>query len=156
MVWSLFKFCKFLNKFIWIRLSMFKYDTYITNSLIITKDINKAYRHTINVCFWQRGFKKGDNWNANRTHPFICSWSAIIGPNFSSRRIMIGNHRNKTTESWLVSTTMARTANLHTICRFLVVGNIFRLETCMSSLVKVPPYSKWPFQGKFFVHPKLV
>jgi hypothetical protein len=26
--------------------------------------------------------------------------------------------------------------------RFLVVGNIFRLETCMNSLVKVPPYSK--------------
>ena len=26
--------------------------------------------------------------------------------------------------------------------RFVVVGNIFRLETCMNSLVKVPPYSK--------------
>jgi hypothetical protein len=36
------------------------------------------------------------------------------------------------------------------ICRFLVVGNIFRLETCMSSLVKVPPYSKWNFQGEKF------
>jgi hypothetical protein len=37
-----------------------------------------------------------------------------------------------------------------TTCRFLVVGNIFRLETCMSSLVKVPPYSKWNFQGETF------
>jgi hypothetical protein len=29
-------------------------------------------------------------------------------------------------------------------------GNIFRLETCMNSLVKVPPYSKLNFQGKHF------
>jgi hypothetical protein len=36
------------------------------------------------------------------------------------------------------------------ICRFLVVGNIFRLETCMNSLVKVLPYSKLNFQGKMF------
>jgi hypothetical protein len=34
--------------------------------------------------------------------------------NFSSRGILIGNHRNKTTESLLVSITMARTANMHT------------------------------------------
>jgi hypothetical protein len=31
-------------------------------------------------------------------------------------------------------------------CRFLVVGKIFRLETCMNSLVKVPPYSKFNLQ----------
>jgi hypothetical protein len=36
------------------------------------------------------------------------------------------------------------------ICRFLVVGNIFCLETCMNSLVKVPPYSKFNFLGKIF------
>ena len=30
------------------------------------------------------------------------------------------------------------------------VGNIFRLEACMDSLVKVPPYSKLNFQGKHF------
>jgi hypothetical protein len=30
----------------------------------------------------------------------------------------------------------------------LVVGNIFRFETCMNSLVKVPPYSILNFQGK--------
>ena len=29
-------------------------------------------------------------------------------------------------------------------------GNIFRLETCMNSLAKVPPYSKLNFQGKIF------
>jgi hypothetical protein len=34
--------------------------------------------------------------------------------NFSLRGIMIGNDRNKTTESYLVSTTMARTQNMHT------------------------------------------
>ena len=38
---------------------------------------------------------------------------------------------------------MARTINI-------VVGNIFWLETCMNSLVKVSPYSKWNFQGKIF------
>jgi hypothetical protein len=32
----------------------------------------------------------------------------------------------------------------------LVVGNIFRFETCMNSLVKVPPYSILNFQGKNF------
>jgi hypothetical protein len=61
---------------------MFEYDKYITNSLIITKYI-KSIKHInikINIYFWQPGFKKGDNWNANRTHPFIFSWSAIIGP----------------------------------------------------------------------------
>ena len=36
------------------------------------------------------------------------------------------------------------------ICRFLVVGNIFRLKTCMNSLIKVPPYSKLNFQGEMF------
>jgi hypothetical protein len=34
----------------------------------------------INVYFWQPGFKKGDNWNANQTPSFIFSWSAIIAP----------------------------------------------------------------------------
>jgi hypothetical protein len=47
-------------------------------------------------------------------------------------KIMTGNHRNKT--------TCTRS------CRFLVVVNIFRLETWMNSLVKVPPYSKLNFQ----------
>jgi hypothetical protein len=32
----------------------------------------------------------------------------------------------------------------------IVVGNIFRLETCMNGLVKVPPYSKLNFQGGNF------
>ena len=38
----------------------------------------------------------------------------------------------------------------HRICIFLVAGNIFRLETCMNSLVKVSPYSKLNFQGRIF------
>jgi hypothetical protein len=45
---------------------------------------------------------------------------------------------------------MTRKVNMHTICRFLAVGNIFRLETCMNSLVKVPPYSTLNFQRKMF------
>jgi hypothetical protein len=48
---------------------MFKYDKYITNSLIITKYINKTYNIKINVYFWQPGFQKGDNSNTNRTQP---------------------------------------------------------------------------------------
>ena len=79
-----FNSANFLTNFIWRRLSMFKYNKYITNSLIITKYTkNVSIKHInikINVYFWQPGFKKGDNWNANRTHPFIFSWSAIIGP----------------------------------------------------------------------------
>jgi hypothetical protein len=47
----------------------------------------------------------------------------------------------KGTYSWL---------SCQSCCRFLVVGNIFRLETCMNSLVKVPSYSKLNFQGKMF------
>ena len=61
---------------------MFKYDKYNTNSIIITKYVNKTYQHKKNVYFWQPSFKKGDNWNTNRTHPSIFSWSAIIGPTF--------------------------------------------------------------------------
>ena len=75
-----FNSANFLTNFIWRRLSMFKYDIYVTNSLIITKYINKHINMKINVYFWQPGFEKGDNWNANRTHTFIFSWSAIIGP----------------------------------------------------------------------------
>ena len=71
-----FNSANFLTNFIWRMLSMFKYDKYITNSLIITKYINIK----INVYFWQPGLKKGDNWNANRTQLLIFSWSAIIGP----------------------------------------------------------------------------
>jgi hypothetical protein len=37
------------------------------------------------------------------------------------------------------------------ICRFLIVGNIFRLETCMNSLV-----FQIEFSGKKIIHPKLV
>ena len=71
-----FNSANFLTNFIWRRLSIFKYYKYITNSLIITKYINiKIY-----VYFWQPCFKKWDSWNANRTHPFIFSWSAIIEP----------------------------------------------------------------------------
>ena len=41
---------------------------------------------------------------------------------------------------------------MHTdLQRFLIVGNIFQLETCMHSLVKVPPYSKLNFQGTNFI-----
>ena len=64
------------------------------------------------------------------------SWSAIIG--------------TKQPKVKSVSTIMARKINMHTSCIFLIVGNIFRLETCMNSLVKVSPYSKLNFQGKYF------
>ena len=75
-----FNSANFLANLVCRSLSMLKYDKYITNSLIITKYINKTINIKINVYFWQPGFKNGDNWSANRTHPFIFSWSAIIGP----------------------------------------------------------------------------
>jgi hypothetical protein len=45
---------------------------------------------------------------------------------------------------------MVRTINMHMDLQIVVVGNIFRLETCMNSLVKVPSYSKLNFQGEIF------
>jgi hypothetical protein len=60
---------------------MFKYDIYILQIALSLQNISiKHINIKINVYFWQPGFEKGDNWNANRTHPFIFSWSAIIGP----------------------------------------------------------------------------
>jgi hypothetical protein len=64
-----FNSANFLTNFIYRSLSMFKDDKYITNSLIITKYINKTYQHKNNVYLWQLGFQKGDNLNTNRTHP---------------------------------------------------------------------------------------
>ena len=104
----------------------------------------------INVYFWQPGFKKGDNWNANRTHPFIFSWLAIIGPKLFFTRswsAIIGTKQlrvNQSPQQWRGRYTCTR------ICRFLVVGNIFWLETWMNILVKVLSYSKLNFQGKVF------
>jgi hypothetical protein len=81
---------------------------------------------------------------------FTRSWSAIIGPKLFFTRswsAIIGTKQPKVNQSpqqWWGRQTCTL------ICRFLVVGNIFRLETCMNSLVKVPPYSKLNFQGKIF------
>jgi hypothetical protein len=49
----------FLTKFIWRRLSMFKYNKYITNSLIITKYINKTYQHKNKCLLLTSRFQKG-------------------------------------------------------------------------------------------------
>ena len=65
---------------------------------------------------------------------FTRSWSAIIG----TKQPKV----NQSPQQWRGTQICTR------ICRFLVVGNIFRLETCMNSLVKVPPYSKLNFQGE--------
>jgi hypothetical protein len=64
------------------------------------------------------------------------SWSAIVG----TKQPKV----NQSPQQWRGRQTCTR------ICRFLIVRNIFRLETCMNSLVKVPPYSKLNFQGKHF------
>ena len=81
---------------------------------------------------------------------FTGSWSAIIEPKLFFTRswsAIIGTKQpkvNQFPQQWRGRYTCAR------ICRFLVVENIFRLETCMNSLVKVPPYSKLNFQGNIF------
>jgi hypothetical protein len=59
------------------------------------------------------------------------SWTRIVG------------------ERGLLKISVNETKTCTRTCRFLVVGNIFRLETCMNSLVKVPPYYKWIFREKF-------
>jgi hypothetical protein len=79
---------------------------------------------------------------------FTRSWSAIIGPKLFFTRswsTIIGTKQPKVNQSpqqWRGRQTCTR------VCRFLVVVNIFRLETCMNSLVKVPPHSKLNFQGE--------
>ena len=81
---------------------------------------------------------------------FTRSWSAIIGPKLFFTRLwsaIIGTKQPKVNQSpqyWRGRKTCTRS------CRFLVVGNIFRLETCMNSLVMVPSYSKLNFLGKIF------
>ena len=65
---------------------------------------------------------------------FTRSWSAIIG----TKQPKV----NQSPPQWRGRYTCTR------VCRFLVAGNIFRLATCMNSLVKVPPYSQLNFQGK--------
>ena len=73
----------------------------------------------------------------HRTKPFFTRlWSAIIG----TKQPKV----NQSPQQWRRRNPCTR------ICRFLVVGNIFRLETCMNSLVKVLPYSKLNFQGEIF------
>jgi hypothetical protein len=50
-------------------------------------------------------------------------------------------------------TIMDAEVSTHTFLTMIieeVVGNIIRLETCMDSLVNVPPYSKLSFQGNIF------
>ena len=68
---------------------------------------------------------------------FTRSWSAIFG----AKQPKV----NQSPQQWRGRWTCTR------ICRFLVVGNIFRLETCMNSLV-----FQIEFSGKKFLHPKLV
>ena len=63
-------------------------------------------------------------------------WSAIIG----TKQLKV----NQSPQQWWGQSTCTR------ICRFLIVGNIFRLKTCMNSLLQVPPYSKFNFQGNNF------
>jgi hypothetical protein len=75
---------------------------------------------------------------------FTRSWSAFIRPKLFFTRSWSAIIGTKQPQQWRGRQTWTR------ICRFLVVGNIFRLETCMNSLVKVPPYSKFNFQGKIF------
>ena len=72
----------------------------------------KHIKIKINVYLWKPCFKKGDNWNANLTHPFVVSWSAIIGPTFSSRgHDQLSSEQNN--RKLIISTTMARTKNMH-------------------------------------------
>ena len=54
-----FNSANFLTNFICRSLSMFKYDKYITNSLIITTYINKTYQHKNKCLLLTASFPKG-------------------------------------------------------------------------------------------------
>jgi hypothetical protein len=83
---------------------------------------------------------------------FILHSYRILSRSLAGHECSVNGSAMYMTETYLftISTTMTRKVNMHTICRFLAVGNIFRLETCMNSLVKVPPYSTLNFQRKMF------
>ena len=57
---------------------MFKYDKYITNSLIITKYINKTYQHKHKCLLLTARFPKGDNLNTNQTYPALTTILPIL------------------------------------------------------------------------------
>jgi hypothetical protein len=67
-------------------------------------------------------------WYTRNVYIYFINWTVHMSDNLPERVQILGH--------------------VH-IIRCLVVGNIFRLETCMNGLVKVPPYSKLNFQGKF-------
>ena len=94
-----FNSANILANFIWRRLSMLKYEKTLQIALSLQNISIKYINIKINVYFWQPGFKKGDNWNANQTPRLSFLDRQSSDQNFSSRGIMIGNHRNKTTES---------------------------------------------------------
>jgi hypothetical protein len=76
-----------------------------------------------------------------------CRMNQFLLCNYSYVVHIIGTKQPKVNQSpqlWRGRYTCTR------IYRFLVVGNIFWLETCMNSLVKVLPYSKLNFQGTIF------
>ena len=79
---------------------MLKYDKYITNSLIITKYINKTYQHK-NKCLLLTGqVLKREIIEMQIEHTRLSFLDRqSLDQNFSSRGIMIGNHQNKTTKS---------------------------------------------------------
>jgi hypothetical protein len=66
----------------------------------ITKYINKAYQHQNKCLSLKARFQKGDNLNANRTHPFIFSYRGHVqqssDQSFSSR-----GHDRKSWELYL-------------------------------------------------------
>jgi hypothetical protein len=94
--------------------NLFKEPLAINNIAYSLQNISiKHINIKINVYFRQPGFKKGDNeMQIEHTRlSFLDRQSSE--QNFFSRDIVIGNRRNKTTESQLVSITMATTKNMH-------------------------------------------
>jgi hypothetical protein len=90
---------------------MFKYDKYITNSLIITKYINKTYEHKNKCLLLNHQVSKREIIETQIEHTRLSFLDRQSSDQIFFTRYNDPNHRS------------------------------------MSSLVKVPPYSKWNFQG---------
>jgi hypothetical protein len=133
---------------------MFKYDKYNTNSIIITKYVNKTYQHKKNVYFWQPSFKKGDNWNTNRTHPSIFSWRKPItdhNQSYSNITSVLGE------EHFPLNIHLKYGGTFTKLFMHVSSRNMFPTTRNLENRVHVcrpchcrgdSPYFKWMFRGK--------
>jgi hypothetical protein len=119
-----------------------KFNIYIYISLTLTGEGSVKISCVIHI--WQPKSYQIPNSLGNRKDPHNIDHYQI------TQYVNLNNPKGASFKENHLMTTTRDALRTTSICRFLIVGNIFRLEACMNSLVKVPPYSKLNFQGKKF------